>query len=707
MSDKKMDKVDSASDYVYIMEQSQPMQRVDTPGEGQVKQYVYQGVAAVFGIENNNKRVYEKGEYLPHLEYLNEKITKKRLVGELDHPAGFDISLQNISHVVEKLWYDPSDETVKIKVRLVDTPKGRIAMTLADAGVPLAISSRSAGQVLSEGRVKLHRIFTFDLVAEPGFSQAILSPSTMNESISSNYKMLCDNFSCIKESSIINDLTDVSESFGFPENTKIYKVNGDDTELQSILSKDDLGLKENKDNKDMGYVTTNELADFSKDLKKMFTEQIGTLQEQITGINGIISKVQEAKDDDDAVDETPAVATEDPISDDPTDTADVDLGDASQESTDLVETPDGGETTLEDIGEEDDKDEVIKKLTSYVNYMQKQMNALIMYVGYIGDTMNKEINYSESLGAFSNGLANYMNYMGNKVNVSYNFLDVLSKTVNEGLNHNDHIAHVVNKMHNFMHDELVEKMNVFGEYANYIGEQTEKHIHFSSYLKDVVNGKKIGSKINLKDRDLGSVGRIVEGAEALIESDDNIHSRVDGLLSKIQSTTRDAVLENRYPFLKLIDKDNRQKFYDMDKETKEAIVATMESAVYTTAQDVYSLMNQAVLEKQNQLPKYLAYMPQKYKDLYENMNESEKSYLSMRARNYKNMNTPYQVKTFWDTHDFNGVKDRLVSEKHAIETQKLYESQSKEGYVPIKAVQDSRRGYSDAYIQKIANRANR
>ena len=47
---------------------------------------ILEGVCAVFGQMNNNRRVYEKSEYLPHLSYLQDKIAKRQLVGTVDHP---------------------------------------------------------------------------------------------------------------------------------------------------------------------------------------------------------------------------------------------------------------------------------------------------------------------------------------------------------------------------------------------------------------------------------------------------------------------------------------------------------------------------------------------------------------------------------------------------------------------------------------------
>ena len=127
--------------------------------------YVLEGTAAVFGKENNNNRIYEEAEYLPHLNYLKEKIAQKRLVGELDHPEKFDVSLKNISHIITDLNYDKGSREIKIKVRLLDTPTGQIAKKLVDAGVPLSISSRAAGSVGNDKKVQIFKhLFPFNSI---------------------------------------------------------------------------------------------------------------------------------------------------------------------------------------------------------------------------------------------------------------------------------------------------------------------------------------------------------------------------------------------------------------------------------------------------------------------------------------------------------------------------------------------------------------
>ena len=59
------------SDYVLIVENIGEKLTVKSKGDNNT---VLEGVCAVFGQKNNNQRIYEKEEYLPHLDYLKEKI---------------------------------------------------------------------------------------------------------------------------------------------------------------------------------------------------------------------------------------------------------------------------------------------------------------------------------------------------------------------------------------------------------------------------------------------------------------------------------------------------------------------------------------------------------------------------------------------------------------------------------------------------------
>jgi len=160
-----------------ILERQKSNLDITTGEDGSV---VLEGVFTEFDVKNKNNRIYEEKEVMPHINELQEKVKTNKLLGELDHPKDFDVSLANVSHVVESLDYDKDKKQVIGKIRLLNTSKGKEAQALIKDGIPLHISSRAAGTVDENGKVKIKKFFTYDLVADPGFENAELS--RVNES---------------------------------------------------------------------------------------------------------------------------------------------------------------------------------------------------------------------------------------------------------------------------------------------------------------------------------------------------------------------------------------------------------------------------------------------------------------------------------------------------------------------------------------------
>ena len=67
----------------------------ETSGE-----YVLQGIFGEIDVKNKNNRIYTESEYVPQIKALQDKIKSSKLLGELDHPANFEISLKNVSHLI-------------------------------------------------------------------------------------------------------------------------------------------------------------------------------------------------------------------------------------------------------------------------------------------------------------------------------------------------------------------------------------------------------------------------------------------------------------------------------------------------------------------------------------------------------------------------------------------------------------------------------
>ena len=109
---------------------------LEANGSGDDK-YVLEGVFSEIGKKNKNNRIYDEKELIPHINQLQEKVKTGKLLGELDHPKQFDISLKNVSHVIEEINYDKANKVVTGKIRLLDTDAGKQAKALVDGGIQL------------------------------------------------------------------------------------------------------------------------------------------------------------------------------------------------------------------------------------------------------------------------------------------------------------------------------------------------------------------------------------------------------------------------------------------------------------------------------------------------------------------------------------------------------------------------------------------
>ena len=140
-------------------------------------------------MKNGNGRIYPCNVLRREVKNYQGVIKDNRALGELDHPDDSVINLRNVSHIVTDMWWEGNDVMGKIKI--LDTPSGRILKDLIKSGVKLGISSRGLGSVQeSMGRNIVQEDFElicFDIVSEPSTPNAYVypdkrsKPSTMYE----------------------------------------------------------------------------------------------------------------------------------------------------------------------------------------------------------------------------------------------------------------------------------------------------------------------------------------------------------------------------------------------------------------------------------------------------------------------------------------------------------------------------------------------
>jgi len=138
------------------------------------------GIFMQGNIKNRNGRMYPMNEIQAAVTLGMQRINETNgIFGELDHPQTLSINLDRISHVITDLRVEGNNAIGKAK--LLNTPMGNIAKTLAESGVSLGVSSRGAGQVNEDGGVTGFNFVTVDIVAQPSAQQAY--PTTVVEGL--------------------------------------------------------------------------------------------------------------------------------------------------------------------------------------------------------------------------------------------------------------------------------------------------------------------------------------------------------------------------------------------------------------------------------------------------------------------------------------------------------------------------------------------
>ena len=650
-------------DYVLILEKSS--NNLKTTKEG--GEYFLEGVAAVFGVENSNHRIYEENEYLPHLDYLKKKIEQNRLVGELDHPKEFDVSLKNISHVITDLNYDKQDRNVKIKVKLLDTPAGKIAKSLIDAGVPISISSRAAGNVKENKKVEIKKIFTYDLVADPGFENAQLE--RVYESLGSHMPS-----ESVKDS-IISSLTNINESFGLRKNsnTQIYRIK--DTERISRLLKENVNNSKNMDN---NFVTAEELNEYSLILKKemdSLKNELRSVSKETPSINhtsdsGLEERIQRLEKYSEYLAEN--------------------LESSIKHGDYLAENLEGSISYNKYLAENLDKAisyakylaEHVDGNISYSEYIADNLDNNIAYSKYLAENLDKNITYSEYLAENLDKNISYSEYLGENLDRNISYSEYLAENLDKNISYSDYLAENLDKNISYS-DYLGEKLNGNINYSDYISEKVKNGIEYTEYLAESINNggatknnltKKVNESINEGKRTSGFSGDYTD-----------LSSKVDKLIESVNTKKTDQIInENKYAFLKLVDDNTKKGFISLNEAEKQKVVKALNEQNYNSGTDVVQIMGSALTEQVNSGEKFLDMMPADLTSSWGSLNESQKASIIAQSKFYK-LDTPYQINHFWKTRGLSAPAANL---------EQINESQNISN--PVNT------GVSNSYMQNIA-----
>lgn len=260
------------------------MVKEESVTDGDKKSYVFSGPCADFNDVNDNGRLYDKEDYLSHIEYLKDDIAQNRLLGEVDHAENdFDPKMRDISHIIKDLWYDEEKNQVWIKIKIIANRFGKDLMAAVDEGVPIYISSRATGFIDDSGNVTLERIYTYDIVYRPGFANAKLE--RLNESLNIKNDRVAILDVEKNESLIHNKINENMSEFVTKQEMEKYS-NGVKQSFDN-LTKEIKKLNESK-------VIQSGRNDFQnkggKDLMKLFEDHKQDIQKRIENLPNIVEQ---------------------------------------------------------------------------------------------------------------------------------------------------------------------------------------------------------------------------------------------------------------------------------------------------------------------------------------------------------------------------------------------------------------------------------
>ena len=357
-----------------ILERSKSNLSMSKDADGSV---VLEGVFTEIGVKNKNNRIYEEAEVLPHINELKEKVKTNKLLGELDHPKDFDISLSNVSHVIEDLEYDKDKKQVLGRIRLLNTSKGKEAQALIEDGIPLHISSRAAGTVDEQGKVKIKKFFTYDLVADPGFENA--------------------------------ELARVNESYGFEDTEGLYIYEMENTEDEiNKTNKTDLKMENTSEN----FVTVEDFNKYTEYVKNTLdgvkesanSNSDELIQKLVAYTEHVAEKVNQVTDYSEYLSEN--------------------LDKSISYSDYLAENVDKIKNYSSYLGEE------LDKTIQYSEHVAEQADKGIQYSNYLGEKLEKGIEYSEYVAETVDKNIAYSEYLGENLTKSIKYSEYIAENAN-------------------------------------------------------------------------------------------------------------------------------------------------------------------------------------------------------------------------------------------------------------------------------------
>jgi hypothetical protein len=697
------------------------------------KEYVLGGTFTEFGVKNRNERIYQAEKFLPALQEMNERMNSLGAVyGEFDHPDVFDTSLSRASHIITKAEFVAEKNIVAGEIKLLSTYWGKEAKALVDDGCPVFVSSRAAGITESDGSVSLKKLFTYDIVADPGFASAKMSVRVLNESLG-----FCPEGQIEKNNFRIYELSDeskINELFGMNKDEFVTKKQLSDysqylvkeiastkNEVKSAISKGNMPAKK-----------LEQLLEYYEELNNTNTQVAKYLDYLADKIQVVVNENKSLKDTT-----TKLAKHNDYLAEN--------LEKAINYSEYLAENLDKNIEYSEYLAENLDKN------INYSEYIAENLDKNISYSEYLAENLDKNIEYSEYLAENLDKNIAYSEYIAENLDKNIAYSEYIAENVDNSIAYSEYLAEHVEG--NIAYSEYIaEHLDDNIAYSEYVAESLDKSISYQGMIVERLNGsfklnesaeeeeaqfptlKDAGFEENedelegeeLEGQEEGeSHGDFAEEAEKFAaeaeefakdaaefagheghegeehdeeefggeaqeedfegegqeaqeftgEEDTELSESINRLIEEAKK--RKVSESSDLNFLKFLNKSQVDSFYALSDEEQESVKLHINESSYFTQKEVLTLIAESLSTKNESLEeRVIRLMPENMKPIWGQLNESVKKSVLSQARLYPEdvLKTENQIEHFWATRNLKkneSVTKKLVSHEALIQEDKL------------------------------------
>ena len=671
------------------------------------KSYLLGGIFTEFDVKNRNERVYTANRFLPCLEELNSRISNMGVYGEFDHPDVFDTSLSRASHLEKEATFNKEQNRVEGKIQLLNTYWGKEARALVEDNCPVFVSSRAAGVTENDGTVTLKKLFTYDIVADPGFSSAKMSSinESLNYSNNSNFRIY-----------EMNDESKINDIFNMNNNDFVTK--------EQLSSYSNYLIKEIENTKK----TINEaLKNGKMDPKKLeklleFYETLNSTNSQMVKyLDYLAETVQVVVNDNKALRET-------------------------QEK--LINYNEYLAENLEKtIGYTEYIAETVDKNIEYTEYLAENLDKSIAYGEYIAENLDKSIAYGEYIAENLDKAIAYGEYIAENLDKSIAYGEYIAENVDNAIAYSEYLAEHVEG--NIAYSEYIaEHLDDNIAYSEYIAENLDKSISYAGLISEKLNGNKVNedassdsiptleewgfeteteevveeepvvaeeevveeepvvaeeetpivyeeptaevttelpteeAPIVIEEPTAEVVAEIptevvveepaVEAPAFTGESDTQLSLQIDNLIAEAKK--RKAIETSDLHFLKFLNKSQVDGYYALTNEEQDLVKSHINGKSYFNNADVLKLVQEALSVKHETLEeKIVRLMPETVKPVWSELNESAKKSILSQAKLGYDLTNESAIENFWYTRNFkkNETTKTLVNHDSLIQEDKL------------------------------------